>query len=125
MPHVKIDFLSDEKTIEVHFRPSVSIQEEGAIEQRWGIGREDGEEATDEDLAEWMDSETGLPEDLLSLVVETMNAMLHDPKHYYIRLLYDREPDDEPPAVEPDALETTRLVAAVQALLDQEGVSYR
>jgi len=125
MPHVKIDFLSDEKTIEVHFRPSVSIQEEGAMEQRWGIGREDGEEATEEDLAEWMDSETGLPEDLLPMVVETMNAMLHDPKHYYIRLLFDRDPDDEPPAVEPEALETPRLVAAVQALLDQEGVSYR
>lgn len=125
MPHVKIDFLSDEKTIEVHFRPSVSIQEEGAMEQRWGIGREDGEEATDEDIAEWSDSETGLPEDLIPLVVETMNAMLRDPNSYYIRLLYDREPDDEPPAVEPEALETPRLVAAVQALLDKEGVSYR
>lgn len=125
MPHVKIDFLSDEKTIEVHFRPSATIQEEGAVEQRWGIGREEGEEATEEDLAEWMDSDTGLPDILLPMVVETMNAMIHDPKHYYIRLLYDREPDDEPPAVEPDSLETTRLVAAVQSLLDQEGVSYR
>lgn len=125
MPHVKIDFISDDKTIEVHFRPSVSIQEEGAVEQRWGVSRGDGEEAGQEDLDEWMETPTGLPDDLLSLVVEAMNAMLHDSKHYYIRLLYDRTPDDEPPAVEPDALETTRLVTAVQALLDQEGVSYR
>ena len=125
MPCVKLDFISDDKTIEVHFRPSVSIQEEGAIEQRWGIDRTDGEEAGDDDLAEWMETPTGMPDDLLPLVVEAMNAMLHDKKNYNIRLLYDREPDDEPPAVEPEALETARLVAAVQALLDCEGVSYR
>jgi hypothetical protein len=125
MPHVKIDFLSDDSTVEVHFRPSVSILEEGAQEQRWGISREDGEEANDEDLAEWKDIPTGLPDTLLPLVVETLNAMLQDSTPYYIRLLYDREPDDEPPAVEPESLQTPRLVSAVQALLDDPNVSYR
>lgn len=124
MPCVKLDFISDDKTIEVHFRPSVSIQEEGAIEQRWGINRMDGE-ADDEDLAEWIETPTGMPDELLPLVVETMNALLRDPTSYKIRLLYDREPDDEPPAVEPEALQSTRLVKAVQALLDCEGISYR
>jgi hypothetical protein len=124
MPHVKVDFISDEKMIEVHFRPSVSIQNEGAIEQRWAMTRGESD-ATDEDLAEWMDSPTGLPEELIGRVVEIMNAMLHDPKDYYIRILYDREPDDEPPAVEPELIETPRLIDAVQALLDCDGFSYR
>lgn len=124
MPHVKIDFLSDDDTVEVHFRPSVTLQDEGAVEQRWGIGRGDGE-ASEEDLEEWMAMPTGLPESLVPLVVDALNALLHDPSHYYIRLLYDREPDDEPPAVEPEPLQTPRLVTAVQALLDVDGVSYR
>jgi hypothetical protein len=125
MPHVKVDFIADETMIEVHFRPSVSIQDaEGAIEQRWGIQRGEGE-ATEGDIDEWTDSPTGLPEDIIPLVVEIMNALLNDQNNYYIRILYDREPDDEPPAVEPEALGTPRLVEAVQALLDVEGVSYR
>jgi hypothetical protein len=124
MPHVKIDFTSDEETIEVHFRPSVSVQDEGAQEQRWGIYRSD-EEATQEDINEWTDTPCGLPDELIPLVVEVMNALVRDPEPYYIRILYDREPDDGEPAVEPEALKTPRLVAAVQALLDQQGVSYR
>ena len=124
MPHVKLDFISDDEMVEVHFRPSVSIQDEGATEQRWGMSR--GEpEATDEDLAEWMDSATGVPDEFIPLVVEVMNAMLADTTDYSIRLLYDRTPDDEPPAVEPEELQTPRLVAAIQALLDQQGFSYR
>lgn len=102
--------------VEVHFRPSVSVQDEGAVEQRWGMSRGE-EEATQEDIDEWMDTPTGVPDDLVPMIVEIMNAMLFDPKEYYIRMLYDRSPDDGEPAVEPEVLHTQRLVDAVNQML--------
>jgi len=125
MPHVKLDFSSDEDTVEVLIRPSASMVEKGAREQRWGMAREDESDATDEDLKEWSDTPTGMHDDLLHEVVEVMNALRADPHGYYIRILYDLEPDGEDPAVEPEPLRTPRLVAAVQALLNRDGVSYR
>lgn len=125
MPHVKVDFISDEELIEVHIRPSASLEDQGAIEQRWGAYRSDGEAVTDGDMKEWTDGPTGLEEHMYPLIRETINALLLDPTHYYIRLLVDYEPDGEPPAMAPEPLQTPRLVAAVQALLSVPGVSYR
>ena len=124
MPYVKLDFSSDEEIIKVLIRPSESLKAKGAHEQQWGIERGD-DEATEEDIKEWSDTPTGMPDGMLHEVVEVMNALLDDPHCYYIRILYDLEPDGEDPAVEPEPLQTPRLVAAVQALLNRDGVSYR
>ena len=124
MPHVKIDFMSDDDGVDISFRPSVSIEDEGAVEHQWGISRESGQVAQ-EDLEEWESSFNGLPDGSNELIYAVINALLKDKNHYNIRILYDREPDGEDPAVEPETLQTSALVTAVQDLLNSEGFSYR
>jgi hypothetical protein len=117
MPYVKITFDTYDDYVMAEFRPSCSIEDQGAGEQTWMHIR--GEPVTEEDIEAWHRDQkpTGLPDAVEKLVIDVIAALALDETDYTIRMLYDLDPDGEPPAEEPPALETEALVQAIDALL--------
>ena len=133
--YVKFDFVSTDDDVELWVRVYTkdSNDDEVEIEQEedeYLFYREDGE-VTDESMTDvlgiLLETGVGMPEEYVDYIKNILNAMIKDPTEYEdddIRILWDRFPDNLPPAVEPRPLQG-EVKVAVDEFLSQPNVVYR
>ncbi len=134
LAYIKFDFTSNVNVVEVYIRVITlasklapkEIEEADLFEFVRKNGHVDVEDMFDM-LGFIVDTNTGMPEGYLDNVMAIVNAMIDDPNNYEdgdIRLLWDKFPDGQPPAVEPIEL-TGNLKIAVEEFVSQPNITYR